>query len=65
MDVFTNQTSFSEVGALLSTKAMYAPGGEFEPDWKPPRPPPGIDVPPPPMPDRLQRRGSWSTWARE
>lgn len=26
----------SELGALLCLKSKYTPGGEFEPDWKPP-----------------------------
>jgi hypothetical protein len=49
-----NPFFFSEIGDLLSMKAKYGPGGEYEPEWKPPGPPgppPGADVPPPPMPD--------------
>ena len=49
------QPFYSEIGDLLSMKAKYGPGGEYEPDWNPPRPPgppPGADMPPPPeMPD--------------
>ena len=29
-------------------KAKYGPGGEYEPEWKPPGPPPADDIPPPP-----------------
>jgi len=37
-----------EIGELLCTKSKYGPGGEFEPDWTPLRPPgpPPPDVPP-------------------
>ncbi|KAG2366333.1 hypothetical protein BDR07DRAFT_1480198 [Suillus spraguei] len=38
-----------ELGYLMMMKAKYGPGGEFDPDWKPPMPGPGgPDVPPPP-----------------
>jgi len=38
-----------EIGDLLSMKAKYGPGGEYEPEWKPPPgPPPADDMPPPP-----------------
>ncbi|KAF8954344.1 hypothetical protein BDZ97DRAFT_1677131, partial [Flammula alnicola] len=41
-----------EIGDLLCMKAKYGPGGEYEPDWKPPGPPPGPPPPDmPPMPD--------------
>ncbi|KAF9530522.1 hypothetical protein CPB83DRAFT_165178 [Crepidotus variabilis] len=41
-----------EIGDLLSMKAKYGPGGEYEPDWRP-QPPPGppADMPPPPPPE--------------
>ena len=30
----------SEIGDLLSWRSKYGPGGEYEPDWRPPGPPP-------------------------
>jgi hypothetical protein len=30
----------SEIGDLLLQRAKYGPGGEYEPDWRPPGPPP-------------------------
>ncbi|KAJ7130233.1 hypothetical protein C8R44DRAFT_613736 [Mycena epipterygia] len=54
-----------ELGYLLCMKAKYGPGGEFEPDWKPPPGAPGgppLDVPPPPPPPDLpQARPGWRT----
>ena len=45
----------SEIGDLLSMKSKYGPGGEYEPEWKPPGPPgppPETGMPPPPdVPD--------------
>ncbi|TFK31177.1 hypothetical protein BDQ12DRAFT_619383, partial [Crucibulum laeve] len=35
-----------ELGYLLHLRSKYGPGGEFEPEWKPPAP----NVPPPPPP---------------
>ncbi|KAF7292941.1 PH domain-containing protein [Mycena indigotica] len=53
-----------ELGYLLTMKSKYGPGGEFEPDWKPPaagdagpQPP----QPPPPPPDLPQARPGWRT----
>ncbi|KAF8180094.1 hypothetical protein BJ912DRAFT_855396, partial [Pholiota molesta] len=34
-----------EIGDLLCMKSKYGPGGEYEPDWKPPGPPPPPDMP--------------------
>ncbi|KAJ3820980.1 hypothetical protein F5880DRAFT_1486979 [Lentinula raphanica] len=42
-----------EIGYLLCMKSKYGPGGEFEPDWKPPAGAPGgppAEPPPPPEP---------------
>ncbi|KAG2159394.1 uncharacterized protein EDB93DRAFT_1115448 [Suillus bovinus] len=37
-----------ELGYLMMMKAKYGPGGEFDPEWKPPMPGPGGPEPPPP-----------------
>jgi hypothetical protein len=42
-----------ELGYLLCMKSKYGPGGEFDPDWRPPTgagggPPGPMDAPPPP-----------------
>ncbi|KAJ7747892.1 hypothetical protein DFH07DRAFT_942325 [Mycena maculata] len=54
-----------ELGYLLCMKSKYGPGGEFEPDWKPPPGAPGgppLDPPPPPPPPELpQARPGWRT----
>ncbi|KAJ7326494.1 hypothetical protein DFH08DRAFT_710639 [Mycena albidolilacea] len=54
-----------EMGYLLCMKAKYGPGGEFEPDWKPPPGAPGgppLDPgPPPPPPDLPQAKPGWRT----
>ncbi|KAJ7625049.1 hypothetical protein DFH06DRAFT_1008213, partial [Mycena polygramma] len=55
-----------ELGYLLCMKAKYGPGGEFEPDWKPPAGAPGgppLDPPgpPPPPPDLPQAKPGWRT----
>ncbi|KAJ7852293.1 hypothetical protein B0H13DRAFT_1643465 [Mycena leptocephala] len=54
-----------ELGYLLCMKAKYGPGGEFEPDWKPPPGAPGgppLDPgPPPPPPDIPQAKPGWRT----
>ncbi|KDQ32835.1 hypothetical protein PLEOSDRAFT_1033160, partial [Pleurotus ostreatus PC15] len=45
-----------EVGFLLCVQSKYGPGGEYEPEWKPPAPPgPPADAPPPepPMPPEM------------
>ncbi|KAJ3992562.1 hypothetical protein F5050DRAFT_904406 [Lentinula boryana] len=42
-----------EIGYLLCMRSKYGPGGEFEPDWKPPPGAPGgppVEPPPPPEP---------------
>jgi len=46
-----------EIGELLCIKSKYGPGGEFEPDWRPPGPPPSGPQPPtdiPPIPDPVE-----------
>ncbi|KAK7042437.1 hypothetical protein R3P38DRAFT_2511174, partial [Favolaschia claudopus] len=54
-----------ELGYLLCMKAKYGPGGEFEPDWKPPPGAPGgppVDPgPPPPPPELPQAKPGWRT----
>ncbi|KAF9224785.1 hypothetical protein BS17DRAFT_731403 [Gyrodon lividus] len=54
-----------ELGYLMMMKSKYGPGGEFDPEWKPPMPPgPPPDAPPPPdVPpeDILQARPAWRT----
>ncbi|KIK92903.1 hypothetical protein PAXRUDRAFT_146272 [Paxillus rubicundulus Ve08.2h10] len=55
-----------ELGYLMMMKSKYGPGGEFDPDWKPPMPPgPPPDGPPPPPdvppPDILHSRPAWRT----
>ncbi|KAJ7507216.1 hypothetical protein B0H11DRAFT_1706272 [Mycena galericulata] len=54
-----------ELGYLLCMKAKYGPGGEFEPDWKPPPGAPGgppLDPPAPaPPPDLPQAKPGWRT----
>ncbi|KAJ6591058.1 hypothetical protein DFH09DRAFT_907946 [Mycena vulgaris] len=54
-----------ELGYLLCMKAKYGPGGEFEPDWKPPPGAPGgppLDPPAPPAPPELpQAKPGWRT----
>jgi len=35
-----------ELGFLMCMKAKYGPGGEFDPDWRPPAGPSGLDGPP-------------------
>ncbi|KAF8208242.1 hypothetical protein K438DRAFT_1574381 [Mycena galopus ATCC 62051] len=54
-----------ELGYLLCMKAKYGPGGEFEPEWKPPPGAPGgppLDPgPAPPPPDLPQTRPGWRT----
>ena len=40
---YSNQKTYvlrSEIAELLSLKSKYGPGGEYEPDWRPPGPPP-------------------------
>ncbi|KAJ6462588.1 hypothetical protein C8R45DRAFT_841713 [Mycena sanguinolenta] len=56
-----------ELGYLLCMKSKYGPGGEFEPDWKPPPGAPGgppLDPPAPPPPDLPQARPGWRTVAQ-
>lgn len=36
------------MGFLLSMKSKYGPGGEFQPDWRPPMTAPPADPPAPP-----------------
>ncbi|KAJ6463887.1 hypothetical protein C8R45DRAFT_502593 [Mycena sanguinolenta] len=54
-----------ELGYLLCMKSKYGPGGEFEPDWKPPPPGapggPPLDPPAPPPPDLPQAKPGWRT----
>ncbi|KAH6910772.1 hypothetical protein BKA70DRAFT_1424429 [Coprinopsis sp. MPI-PUGE-AT-0042] len=62
-----------EIGYLLCMKSKYGPGGEFDPDWRPPAgpggpggPPPGDQPPPPPdvpegPPDVPMARPGWRT----
>ncbi|KAJ7028730.1 hypothetical protein C8F04DRAFT_1212100 [Mycena alexandri] len=54
-----------ELGYLLCMKAKYGPGGEFEPDWKPPPGAPGgppLDPgPAPPPPELPQAKPGWRT----
>ncbi|KAJ7164925.1 hypothetical protein C8R46DRAFT_888908, partial [Mycena filopes] len=54
-----------ELGYLLCMKAKYGPGGEFEPDWKPPPGGPGgppLDPgPAPPPPELPQAKPGWRT----
>ncbi|KAI9460678.1 hypothetical protein HD554DRAFT_2176531 [Boletus coccyginus] len=56
-----------ELGYLMMMKSKYGPGGEFDPDWKPPMapgapppPPPPPDIPPPPE-DMPPARPAWRT----
>ncbi|KAF8556599.1 hypothetical protein OG21DRAFT_1482945 [Imleria badia] len=56
-----------ELGYLMMMKSKYGPGGEFDPEWKPPMapgapppPPPPPDVPPP-HEDMPQPRPAWRT----
>ncbi|KAJ7057021.1 hypothetical protein C8F01DRAFT_1211135 [Mycena amicta] len=51
-----------EIGWLFTTKSKYGPGGEFEPDWKPPTDAPGAPPgPPPPPPEFVPARPGWRT----
>ncbi|KAJ7253065.1 hypothetical protein B0H12DRAFT_1233772 [Mycena haematopus] len=54
-----------ELGYLLCMKSKYGPGGEFEPDWKPPPGAPGgppLDPgPAPPPPDLPAAKPGWRT----
>ncbi|KAF7319476.1 PH domain-containing protein [Mycena chlorophos] len=55
-----------ELGYLLTMKSKYGPGGEFEPDWKPPTVPggPPDPGPPPPPPDLPPAKPGWRTVAQ-
>ncbi|KAJ7075109.1 hypothetical protein B0H15DRAFT_806418 [Mycena belliarum] len=54
-----------ELGYLLCMKSKYGPGGEFEPEWKPPPGAPGgppLDPPaPPPPPELPHAKPGWRT----
>ncbi|EGO01064.1 hypothetical protein SERLA73DRAFT_151625 [Serpula lacrymans var. lacrymans S7.3] len=54
-----------EIGFLLSMRAKYAPGGEFDPEWKPPATGPPADAPPPEPPappeEPAPARPAWRT----
>ncbi|KAG0704131.1 hypothetical protein DFH29DRAFT_913097 [Suillus ampliporus] len=57
-----------ELGYLMTMRAKYGPGGEFDPEWKPPMPGPGgPDAPPPPEAppappeDPMPSRPAWRT----
>jgi hypothetical protein len=61
-----------ELGYLMMMKAKYGPGGEFDPDWKPPMPgaggpdppPPPPEAPPPPPEEPGPTRPAWRTLPR-
>ncbi|KAG1752144.1 hypothetical protein EDB19DRAFT_1094104 [Suillus lakei] len=60
-----------ELGYLMMMKAKYGPGGEFDPDWKPPMPgpggpdaPPPPEAPPPPPDEPGPARPAWRTLPR-
>ncbi|KAG2347113.1 hypothetical protein BDR05DRAFT_987725 [Suillus weaverae] len=60
-----------ELGYLMMMKAKYGPGGEFDPDWKPPMPgpggpdaPPPPEAPPPPPDEPGPARPAWRTIPR-
>ncbi|PPQ65977.1 hypothetical protein CVT24_011194 [Panaeolus cyanescens] len=55
-----------EISDLLALRAKYSPGGQYEPDWKPPAgatgpppPPPADEMPPPPPTEMPQVRPGW------
>ncbi|KAE9398725.1 hypothetical protein BT96DRAFT_821573, partial [Gymnopus androsaceus JB14] len=56
-----------EIGYLLTLKSNYGPGGEFEPDWKPPPGAlggPSVPSPPPPPPEVPPVRPAWRSFTQ-